>query len=292
MSLMRMGIARFTKTAQDQITGGKADGMPSSSFPADQLRMGKQVEMEHTDDPAKAEEIARDHLEEFGDYYTALKAMEEKLKEEGGEEEGEEGGEEEGEEEEGENSGKTISEEALMQFFASNPHPTDEQVHELAEAYKADKHAVEAQIYAMLGDRLGQAKTAAFFDELGKIAQGAGSETGDDEDKLHAGKQVDATPALLQPDDGPGSGFREPVETFSSAAERLHKQNREDGLLPDAFAHFDEAARQSGKTLGETYDGYGKDSISSSAQTNRAQEKVSAARREALVSELRKYTRR
>lgn len=290
MSLMRMGIARFTKTAQDLITGGKADGVPSSSFPPDQLRMGKQVEMEHTDDPAKAEEIARDHLEEFGNYYTALKAMEEKLK---GGEGGEEGGEE-GEEggEEGENSGKTIPEETLMQFFASNPHPTDEQVHELAEAYKADKHAVEAQIYGMLGDRLGQAKTAAFFDELGKIAQGAGSETGDDEDKLHAGKQVDATPALLQPDSGSGSGFREPEETFSSAAEQQHKKNREDGFLPDAFAHFDEAARQSGKTLGETYDEYDKNSISSSAQTNRAQEKVSAARREALVNELRKYTSR
>jgi hypothetical protein len=42
------------------------------------MAMGKKVEMEHTNDPKKAKEIARDHLEEFDDYYTRLKEMEDK----------------------------------------------------------------------------------------------------------------------------------------------------------------------------------------------------------------------
>lgn len=45
-----------------------------------ELRMGIEVEMEHTDDKDIAERIARDHLAEFKNYYTALKKMEEELK--------------------------------------------------------------------------------------------------------------------------------------------------------------------------------------------------------------------
>lgn len=41
-----------------------------------QLRMGIKVEHEHTDDPAEAEKIARDHLAEIPDYYTRLMKME------------------------------------------------------------------------------------------------------------------------------------------------------------------------------------------------------------------------
>ncbi len=39
----------------------------------DQLRMGIEVEKEHTDDPEVAEKIARDHLVEDPEYYTKLK---------------------------------------------------------------------------------------------------------------------------------------------------------------------------------------------------------------------------
>jgi len=42
-----------------------------------QLKMGLSVEMEHTDDPKKALEIAMDHMVESPDYYTKLKEMEE-----------------------------------------------------------------------------------------------------------------------------------------------------------------------------------------------------------------------
>lgn len=69
------------KVKLDLIPGGKADDKPKSDFDPKQLAMGKKVEMEHTNDPRKAKEIATDHLEEFGTYYTALKKMEDQLSE-------------------------------------------------------------------------------------------------------------------------------------------------------------------------------------------------------------------
>lgn len=41
-----------------------------------QLVKGVQVELEHTDSPAVAREIALDHLGEFPDYYDRLKQVE------------------------------------------------------------------------------------------------------------------------------------------------------------------------------------------------------------------------
>jgi hypothetical protein len=46
----------------------------------EQLAMGIKVEMEHTSNKIIAEKIARDHLTEFPDYYTALAEMEKNLK--------------------------------------------------------------------------------------------------------------------------------------------------------------------------------------------------------------------
>jgi hypothetical protein len=39
-----------------------------------EVRMGTKVEMEHTDDPKKAERIAKEHLDEHPDYYSRLKS--------------------------------------------------------------------------------------------------------------------------------------------------------------------------------------------------------------------------
>ena len=39
----------------------------------DELAAGIKIEMEHTDDKAVADKIARDHLEEDSQYYTKLK---------------------------------------------------------------------------------------------------------------------------------------------------------------------------------------------------------------------------
>ena len=45
-------------------------------YDPEQLKMGIEVEMEHTSNPIIASRIARDHLAEFSDYYTRLKKME------------------------------------------------------------------------------------------------------------------------------------------------------------------------------------------------------------------------
>lgn len=63
----------------DLIKGGIADKSDYSKFRQDQLRKGIKVEMEHTNDPKIAKEIAGDHLKEYPKYYDALHKMEKKL---------------------------------------------------------------------------------------------------------------------------------------------------------------------------------------------------------------------
>lgn len=64
--------------------GGLAKGKPDSDFDPEALAQGQKVEMEHTNDPKKARQIAKDHLTEFPTYYTELKKMEKKLDEKKG----------------------------------------------------------------------------------------------------------------------------------------------------------------------------------------------------------------
>jgi hypothetical protein len=86
----------------NKIKGGKADGMSivdltihhgkeswtSIQFESlekklkKELSIGIKVEMEHTNDKAKAREIAMDHLYELPDYYTRLEKMEKEGEEE------------------------------------------------------------------------------------------------------------------------------------------------------------------------------------------------------------------
>ncbi len=63
----------------DAVPGGLADEVPRSEFDPKSLEAGKKVEMEHTDDPEIAKEIATDHLHEFPRYYSALSEMEKNL---------------------------------------------------------------------------------------------------------------------------------------------------------------------------------------------------------------------
>jgi hypothetical protein len=70
----------------DNIQGGLADDECICSIAEEhgvdvglvksQLKMGIKVEMEHTDDPKLAREIAMDHLVEDPNYYAKLKKME------------------------------------------------------------------------------------------------------------------------------------------------------------------------------------------------------------------------
>jgi len=55
---------------------GSSRNQPDSEFDQSQLKMGQSIEMEHTDDPQIAKEIAKDHLSEHDRYYTALRQME------------------------------------------------------------------------------------------------------------------------------------------------------------------------------------------------------------------------
>lgn len=64
------------------IPGGKAKDKDLSKYDPEQLKMGLKVEMEHTDDPSVALEIAMDHLTENPKYYTHLKEMEAQFAEE------------------------------------------------------------------------------------------------------------------------------------------------------------------------------------------------------------------
>jgi Protein of unknown function (DUF5661) len=54
---------------KDHIPGGLAEGKKPSDFPAEDLVKGMTVEMEHTNDPEVACEIAMDHLTEKPNYY-------------------------------------------------------------------------------------------------------------------------------------------------------------------------------------------------------------------------------
>ena len=79
----------FGKPTKEKVVGGVADNVPDDKFLADELMMGAQVEMEHTNDPEIAKEIAKDHIMETSkpfeekydsEYYLKLKQMEEELK--------------------------------------------------------------------------------------------------------------------------------------------------------------------------------------------------------------------
>ncbi|MFA5600108.1 MAG: DUF5661 family protein [Phenylobacterium sp.] len=79
-----------SKKWKDKLKGGLADDCVPSDFNSDQLSKGIKVEMEHTDDPEIAKEIAMDHLQEANDkinqkggkYYDKLKDMEEDIEKE------------------------------------------------------------------------------------------------------------------------------------------------------------------------------------------------------------------
>ena len=54
------------------LVGGKGDNLTSDDVDAYELEVGRQVEIEHTNNPEIAEEISLDHLAEHDDYYSRL----------------------------------------------------------------------------------------------------------------------------------------------------------------------------------------------------------------------------
>jgi hypothetical protein len=60
------------KTSSEKLIGGEGDNKPDKAFNSEELKKGVKHEREHTKDKRVAREIAKDHLSERGDYYTAL----------------------------------------------------------------------------------------------------------------------------------------------------------------------------------------------------------------------------
>lgn len=82
----------FYINEDEYFKGGKADNLSLEDIAKKhniditelqkELEKGIKVELEHTDDEKKAEEIAKDHLFEFPDYYTRLLDMEKDIEDE------------------------------------------------------------------------------------------------------------------------------------------------------------------------------------------------------------------
>ncbi|MFW9801201.1 MAG: hypothetical protein ACFFFC_00995 [Candidatus Thorarchaeota archaeon] len=123
---------------------------------------------------------------------------------------------------------------------------------------------------------------------IGKLAQ---SEPGDNEDSMLQGQQNDVVPELLQPDEGQGEGPRAEYESFSTGAEKGSKQNQE-GYLPEAFAHFSSAARQSKQELSSLLNSYGPDAIVSRPILSGGTSKVSSINMDAFINELNKIAKK
>jgi hypothetical protein len=58
------------------LRGGKSAGADINQIDPEQLKIGMEVESEHTSDPATQKKISFDHLVESGDYYQKLRQME------------------------------------------------------------------------------------------------------------------------------------------------------------------------------------------------------------------------
>lgn len=132
-------------------------------------------------------------------------------------------------------------------------------------------------------------KKSDFVRAVVKIAQ---TQVEDNENKATKGQQTDDTPELLQPEEGKGSGSRGEEESFSTAMEEQHKENRQGSYLPDAFQHFKENAKQDDKTMKDLLVNYDKDAIVSKAPLDAAQEKVGEAGLSAFADELQKILSR
>lgn len=93
MSMNNFDKFVYEMLAEEKIKGGLADNISDMDLATKWgiseeellkiIKKGIKVELEHTDDKAKAREIVRDHIMELGpNYYKELKKMENKLKKE------------------------------------------------------------------------------------------------------------------------------------------------------------------------------------------------------------------
>lgn len=79
---INLPLEKIALLDNDKIPGGRADDKKLDEFTKEQLEQiikGIKVELEHTDDPEVALEIATDHVDEIDTYYDELNKMEKKL---------------------------------------------------------------------------------------------------------------------------------------------------------------------------------------------------------------------
>ena len=69
------GLEEWSKKT-NKIKGGQADDKSPKDFDQEQLKIGTKHELEHTNDPKIAQEIAQDHLQEDKNYYKKLSLIE------------------------------------------------------------------------------------------------------------------------------------------------------------------------------------------------------------------------
>lgn len=69
--VMRIAYGLY-KQSKEQLSGGKADGMPDSKYIKAELKKGISHELEHVKNREMAKEISKDHLEENPKYYSLL----------------------------------------------------------------------------------------------------------------------------------------------------------------------------------------------------------------------------
>lgn len=84
----RIGLDKVA--SKEKTHGGLGDDQPDKKYDSEQLEKGMKVELEHSNDPQVAKEIAKDHLQESkdfkgekgGKYYDKLEKLEDDVKEE------------------------------------------------------------------------------------------------------------------------------------------------------------------------------------------------------------------
>ncbi|RLA63213.1 MAG: hypothetical protein DRQ88_12740 [Epsilonproteobacteria bacterium] len=145
----------------EYIAGGVAEGMTLEdiakkhgvdiSIINKQIKMGIEVEHEHSPDDGVAEEISKDHLFESPFYYSYLEEMEEEL-EEHLEEDIKRGMTEEEEEKKKPKKKATMAQ--VIEFLKLNPNPKDDDVHEWAKENGFEIHGLEALFYKLASDHV------------------------------------------------------------------------------------------------------------------------------------------
>lgn len=136
----------------DKLLGGVADGKKPEDIAEDkkekpkeidkQVMEGTAVEMEHTDDPDTAQEIAEDHVEEYPkgeDYYEDLKKMEDEAETKVEKDLGDP-----------DESDKDI----ILKFLRTQDDLDDETMHKLYVTLGVDPHEGEEVVYSALQEYL------------------------------------------------------------------------------------------------------------------------------------------